>query len=251
VKPTDITPAKTLRPEDFEEFERRDEEQILAEIQGRVIEEMVYSFRSGGRTVTGLSWVGVKEIARRYGQVDVDLVEIRDTPEAWVAVVKARDRERGTGILGVSTQAKVMDTREGPRPDPFALQKAMSKAQRNAIRALIPETFIKTVVQEWLEMQGRAPRRPQRRAPQAPENPPQQRHPRDAEPTLEERVLAALADQGLTTYELDMIRQDGKLLVIHPGDWTNKRLTEYASALAMAGLTPIYYAAKNAWEVEG
>jgi len=195
--------------------------------------------------------VGIKEIARRYGQVDVDLVEIRETPEAWVVVVKARDREKGTGILGVSTQPKTMETRDGPQPDPFSLQKAMSKAQRNAIRALIPETFIKTVVQEWLEMQGRAPRRPQRRAPQAPKNPPQQRHPRDAEPTLEERVLAALVDRGLITYELQLVHRDGKLMVTHPEDWTNKKLTEYASALAMAGLTPIYYDAKHAWEVEG
>jgi len=196
-----------------------------------------------------LSWVGIKEIARRYGKVDVDLVEIRDTPEAWIAVVKARDREKGTGILGVSTQPKIMETRDGPQPDPFALQKAMSKAQRNAIRALIPETFMKTVIREWLAQQRGGPRRAPLRAPQAPQNPPQQRHPRDAEPTLEERVVAALADQGLTTCDLELVRQDGKLLVTHPEDWTNKRLTEYASALAMAGLTPIYYADKNAWEV--
>jgi len=68
VKATDITPARALRPEDFVELERRDEEQILAEIQGQVIEEMVYSFKNKtGRTITGLSWVGIKEIARRCG----------------------------------------------------------------------------------------------------------------------------------------------------------------------------------------
>jgi len=221
VKATDITPAKALRPED--------------------------SFNSRGRTVTGLSWVGIKEIARRYGKVDVDLVEIRDTPEAWIAVVKARDREKGTGILGVSTQPKIMETGEGPQPDPFSLQKAMSKAQRNAIRALIPETFMKTVIREWLAQQRGGPRRPRRAPPKAKE----QRHPRDAEPTLEERVVAALADRGLTTYELEMVRQDGKLMVIHPGDWTNKRLTEYASALDKAGITPIYHEELQAWEVEG
>jgi len=249
VTPTDITPAKALRPEDFAEFEKRDEQQILAEIQGQVIEEMVYSFNSRGRTITGLSWVGIKEIARRYGKVDVDLVEIRDTPEAWIAVVKARDREKGTGILGVSTQPKIMETRDGPQPDPFALQKATSKAQRNAIRALIPETFIKTVIQEWLAQQRGGPRRPRRAVPK----PQEQRPPPDAgsQDTLEERVVAALADQGLTTYELDLIHRDEKLWLRHPETWPRDTLSKYASALAKAGITPIYHEELQAWEVEG
>jgi len=141
--------GEKLPPQAYEIMEARDEAQILAEIQGQILEEMVYSFRVGGREVTGISWVGIKEIARRYGKIDVDLIQLLDSPEVYTIIVKAKDIEKGNGMLGVSTQAKVMQLKnKETQIDQFALQKALSKAQRNAIRALIPETFFKTIFSE-------------------------------------------------------------------------------------------------------
>jgi hypothetical protein len=45
--------------------------------------------------------------------------------------------------IGVSEQAKTMKLSDGREvKDPFALQKALSKAQRNALRIFIPESAI-------------------------------------------------------------------------------------------------------------
>ncbi len=144
-----------LTTRDFLEMEKRDEQQIQAEIMGNVIEEMTYKFKSGNRIVTGISWIGIKEIARRHKNIDVELVDLKDTPEAYIAVVKAKDIEKGTGILGVSSQSKILKRRDGSEElDPFAVQKAMSKAQRNAIRSLLPESYFKAIFAELSNTQG-------------------------------------------------------------------------------------------------
>ena len=146
----EMTKSKELTTYDFREMEARDEAQILAELQGELVEEMIYQFPNReGRTVTGISWMGIKEIARRYGKIDVNLVQIEDLGDAIMIVVKAIDIEKGTGLLGTSTQSKMMKKRDSSEePDPFYVQKAMSKAQRNAIRSIIPETYFKAVFAE-------------------------------------------------------------------------------------------------------
>ncbi|GAG36431.1 unnamed protein product, partial [marine sediment metagenome] len=50
-------------------MERKDEDQILAEIKGNVLEEFVYSFPQGNRQITGLSYAGVKQIALKMGNI--------------------------------------------------------------------------------------------------------------------------------------------------------------------------------------
>lgn len=145
----ELTKSKDMTPYDFREMEKRDEAQILAELQGEIVDEMIYQFPSGGRIVTGISWMGIKEIARRYGKIDVNLVHFEDLGNAYMIVVKAIDIEKGTGLLGTSTQSKMMSRKDGSEtPDDFCVQKAMSKAQRNAIRSIIPETYFKTVFAE-------------------------------------------------------------------------------------------------------
>lgn len=139
-------------------MERADEKQILAELQGRYLEEFVYHFEVGGRRITGLSWAGVKECAIRLGGIDVVNCDIQDKSDCWVVVCRAVDKIRGNSMFGASTQAKTLKRKDGSEePDLFALQKAMSKAQRNAIRALIPELFIKTFINRYME--SRAPKK--------------------------------------------------------------------------------------------
>jgi hypothetical protein len=131
-----------LSPEAFELLDSRDEEQILAEIKGNIITEMFYSFPLDEKMVTGISWVGTKEIARQYGGIDINYVKVDETEDNYIAIVKATDTRRCTSLLGSATQPKVMQTRSGEKPDRFAYTKAVSKAQRNAIRAIIPERFL-------------------------------------------------------------------------------------------------------------
>lgn len=149
VKEEEIKP-KTQ--EEFYEIERRDEDQILRELQGEMLEEFVYSFPSGGRTVTGLSWAGVKEAARRMGSVKVTDLEIEDKETYWIVKCKATDEVNRLEMWGVSQQSKTMEYRNGKVvEDMFALSKAVSKAQRNAIRTLIPEKFMAKMIAAHLE----------------------------------------------------------------------------------------------------
>jgi len=133
---------RKLEPEDYDLLDQRDEEQILAEIKGNIITEMFYSFTIEGRKVTGVSWVGTKEIARQYGNVNMDFIKCEETPDSYIAIVKATDTKRGTSLLGTAMQSKTMKIRGEDKPDRFAYTKAVSKAQRNAIRAIIPERYL-------------------------------------------------------------------------------------------------------------
>jgi len=194
--------TQQLTTQDFMELEKRDEAQILAEIQGNVIDEMIYSFKSGSRTVTGISWVGIKELARMYGKIDVELVKLEETDTHYIVIVKARDIERGNSMLGTSTQAKIMKTRDGETPDPFAVQKAMSKAQRNAIRSLIPETYMKEV---FRELKNGNPKKKQPRHVESEVNP--------FNGDKRSQIASALDRAKLDAMQLDIEETDGTLTI--------------------------------------
>jgi len=139
--------------EKFDLMERRDEEQIQKAIMGEYLEEFIYDFTTkDGHRVTNLSWVGIKEIASKMGHIRCDeKPDIRDQGESWFVMVKAEDKLRDSSRWGVTTQSKKMKRRDGSIvEDEFALQKAMSKAQRNAIRQLIPEKWIQMLIDKFI-----------------------------------------------------------------------------------------------------
>jgi len=255
------TRGRKLTTADFMELERRDEEQILAEIQGQVIEEMVYQFPMGGRTVTGISWVGTKEVARRYGKIDIEPMEIRETPDAWIVIVKGRDLEKGYGLLGVSTCPKLRKKRDGSEePNPFALQTAASKAQRNAIRNLIPETFIKTVIAEWLKAKKHPSRQPARREPPKRVDAKATVKPRRQPPVVDpigsaeddpdvNHVVKQLRDQDLKTGSLILVKKNGNVWIQHPEGLTQDKFNDYNDVIH-GELGAEYHRDLRAWEVE-
>ena len=140
-------------PEEQEQFaimERADETQIESEIKGAFFDKMVYSFQQGGREVVGLSYIGIKEIASIHGHIKISDVQISETDTPFRVVCKATDMINHLEMPGVSSQPKIMKLRDGrENPDEFALQKAMSKSVRNAIRAVIPEHYIITCIEEF------------------------------------------------------------------------------------------------------
>ena len=145
----------------LQKVEAKDEEQILAEMRGdfesEVLKQLFYSFEQAGRKIVGLSYKGVKQIALRQGHIKVKDLDLKETEKAWVAVCKARDKARDLEVYGASIQAKEMVLRDGSKaPDQFALTKAVSKAQRNALRGLISEVVITETYKRWLEEKGRA-----------------------------------------------------------------------------------------------
>ena len=149
--------TETSHQDEFSITEKRDESQILAEMDGIVSQE--YFYMSRNKPV--LSYLGVKEIARQYGNIDTELIEMRETDTAWFIVIKATDTERGNSRLGASTQLKMTAVRGQPQVDEFCFQKAFSKAQRNAIKTLIPEAAFSTALETWQKQGGKsAPRKP-------------------------------------------------------------------------------------------
>lgn len=143
--------AEKPSEEVFKEFEQRDEKQIEQELLGEVIEEYVYTFGSGAYEVTGLSWKGVKEVARRMGNIEIKDLRLIEKDESWIAQCKAVDHTNRFELYGAAQQAKTMQLKTGEqKPDPFALPKAVSKAQRNALRGVIPETIVKKVMVQIL-----------------------------------------------------------------------------------------------------
>ena len=142
------------RSEDFREMDARDEEQILLALKGTFLKEFVYKFPMGGRTVTGISWSGIKEIAYRLEGIDTEIENQSETDEAFTFIVKATNKNINSSRLGVGVQTKLMKRGGKNVTDPFAIQKALSKAQRNAIRGVIPEATIKTYI-EMFSNEGR------------------------------------------------------------------------------------------------
>ena len=169
--------ANELITTDFQQLDQLDEQQIVAELQGALLDQYVYSFQSNGRQVVGLSWAGVKAVANKLGPVTCDLLELRDTDESYICVVKASAPD-GTQRIGAAEQSKTFKSKS----DSFALPKAISKAQRNAIRALLPETLITEMVKAY-RGQATTPRRQQQPARKAPSKPqPANGKPANSEP---------------------------------------------------------------------
>jgi hypothetical protein len=131
----------------FLQMDSRDEAQIVRELMGEYIDEYVYSFDAGGKKVVGVSWAGIEEASRQYGGIKVRIVERNENDEHIECIIEATDSRTGSVRLGIACQAKVEKLRDGKtRPDPFARQKVMAKAQRNAIRALLPQQLLKAWV---------------------------------------------------------------------------------------------------------
>ncbi len=159
-------------PEDvYRAMDAADEAQILDALMGKPSEKLVYSFKgSDGKPQTGLSYEGVAEVVREmnatpYAEIRVakDFVpiikEVSEENEAGQvityleALVYAEDAHNGGGNFGTARQAKFQvfkDKNRAPRLDPFATAKALSKAQRNAMKPLTPVEWRETLIAKHL-----------------------------------------------------------------------------------------------------
>lgn len=129
-----------------EQLNAADDDAIIAMMTGQAIQEYVYSFRQGGKTVEGLTLAGINEAANRRGGIQVSEVTYEEREHSWLAIVKATDTFTNSSRYGAYEQPK----RSGGREDPFAFTKAIHKAQRNAIKQLLPTPVIKEVLNFYL-----------------------------------------------------------------------------------------------------
>jgi len=137
--------AAALSP-GVQEIERLDDSTIVRMMQGHAIQEYVYSFKQGGRTVEGLTLAGINEAANRRGGIEVSDIEVEEGEASFRAIVKATDVEKRTSRYGAFEQAKM----SGGKADPYAFTKAVHKAQRNAVKQLLPLPLLREVMSYYL-----------------------------------------------------------------------------------------------------
>ena len=143
---------------EYEVVDQVDDQAIIELMTGQTIQDYVYSFKQGGRTVEGLTLAGINEAANRRGGIQVEEVKYEEQENSWIATAKAVDTITGSSRYGAYEQPKM----NGGRPDPFAFTKAIHKAQRNAIKQLIPVPVIREVLNFYLHRKaGSGNSRPQ------------------------------------------------------------------------------------------
>lgn len=161
--------------------DRHDEAMIVEELQRRALSVMLYDFNLGGGKVIDLSYLGVNEAVRVMNdsgrwQVTIDAAtlevlsveeDLEHGPEpCWQATVYAVNARTGYGQFGTYTQPKRMKLKDasaikkakdrgayvdenGYIADKFSRQKAVNKAQRNALRIHIPEQVRQTLIAQY------------------------------------------------------------------------------------------------------
>ncbi len=136
--------------EHIAEVDRMDDDQIIAIMGGDLVTEYVYSFKDGsGRKQEGLSWAGIREMAQLRGNIRLGKPDIEDHPDYIRAMVEATDLKSNVTVWGGCHQPKMVKPKEGePYPDDFAYEKAISKAQRNAIKNLMPMGAVKAIISQ-------------------------------------------------------------------------------------------------------
>jgi hypothetical protein len=141
-------------------LEERDEAAIIADLQGRPIDKLFHELNLRGQLQVALSWPGVKYFTLGQGHISIEQVQLSETPEKFRAIAWAVDKQRDVRVMGAAEQSKTMTLKEGKQiPDEFALPKVVSKAQRNALRSLIPETLIAEAYKTWKD-RDKAPSQP-------------------------------------------------------------------------------------------
>ena len=126
-----------------------DDQTIVEMMTGQTIQDYVYSFKQGDKIVEGLTLAGINEAANRRGGIQVKEINYKETDYSWIATAEAIDTITGNSRYGAFEQPKML----GSRPDPFAFTKAIHKAQRNAIKQLIPVPVIREVLNFYLHRQ--------------------------------------------------------------------------------------------------
>ena len=131
-----------------------DDDLILAELAGRASQAWVYKLPAtgGGEPQTGLTIQGVHAVGREMAKngealrvMDWDFRETLDHVTAFVRVGRYAIRQDGTdALLDVSLGTRREHFRKPKRNggwylDPTALEKAMSKAERNGMAKLLDE----------------------------------------------------------------------------------------------------------------
>lgn len=151
-------------PEAFVAFDRADDDAILARMRGAALKEMVYSFPQGRETIYGLSVEGADEAKRELAKLGEVIREEEariesETPDEARFVAKAtryavffdgRPEIKLDSALEFKRQEKYATTKKGETYfDDSWYEKGGSKAMRNAVLKLVPQSIKQRVVEMY------------------------------------------------------------------------------------------------------
>jgi len=153
------------------EIEQKDEAQVLAELAGEQILEMIYTVETYDRRAkkkirkARLSWAGTKEVARSRGNIILAEPVVTDLDKNIRVMVRATDLTRNFTVFGGCQQPRKMkindvDEKTGElvghhyEDDPYCFQKGLSKCQRNALTVCIPADYAAKCIARFLKASG-------------------------------------------------------------------------------------------------
>lgn len=157
-------PMVKASPEAFIMFDRADDEAILARMRGAALKEMVYAFPAGRESVYGLSVEGADECRRemaKQGEVirETDVRIESETPDEarfiakasrWWVPIDGRAPVELDSVVEFKRQDKYITFRNGQQgPDEHWYEKGASKAMRNAVLKLVPQTIKQRVLEMY------------------------------------------------------------------------------------------------------
>jgi hypothetical protein len=129
-------------------MDRQDLEQAMAEIRGEVLEQFVYVVKGGKKQ---LSYAGIKEAARLYRNVHFGATATPLPDGSWLITSYAHNLADNTRV-------------DYPLPYPafdpsnveesIAYRANLSKSIRNALAAVLPVTYLNTMITRWMEQRG-------------------------------------------------------------------------------------------------
>ena len=96
----------------------------------------------------------------------MDKPEVEDLGDEFRVMVQVHDLERNVSIWAGTHQPKMQtfrDRNRKPELDPYAFEKAISKAQRNALKNLMPVTMVEAAIARFTALPAGSPR-PERAA---------------------------------------------------------------------------------------
>jgi len=145
--------------------ELADDAMIEAEMMGDVLPHFVYEFEQNGKPVKGLTVKGVNEVVRRLNRDKKSGVTIRIRPEfmkiehniiageeVGVQVsIFAENLIDGNSAWGIKFEPYKKISYNKTSPNTFATEKALSKAERNAKRKLIPEVLATKMITKMMK----------------------------------------------------------------------------------------------------
>lgn len=151
-QPTELTTVRDIPQEVFIAMDKADEQMIVEELSGQLdyAKDLVYQANIGGRSVTALSYKGIKEAIhhtiRKGMQYEIKegfpMRVDRPDEDSIMIMMVIRNPVTGEEFAG-SAQCE--------KTDKFAMAKATSKAQRNALKSFIPEAIYAKVVEDFLQ----------------------------------------------------------------------------------------------------